>query len=71
MKAIFWLGLTLAVLGLLSLVIPVPHSEQKGFTAGGISVGVETHHDEKVPPLISGAMILAGAAMMIVQKAKS
>jgi hypothetical protein len=70
MKAIFWIGLLVLILGLASLFVPIPHSEEKGFKAGGISVGVETHHDEKVSPIISAVMILGGAGMMIAQKMK-
>ena len=58
------------ILGPASLFVPIPHSEEKGFKAGGISVGVETHHDEKVSPIISAVMILGGAGMMIAQKMK-
>jgi hypothetical protein len=70
MKAIFWIGLVVLILGFVSLFVPIPHSEEKGFKAGGISVGVETHHDEKVSPIISAVMILGGAGMMIAQKMK-
>jgi hypothetical protein len=50
-------------------VVPVPRTEQEGFKAGGVSVGVETHHSQNVSPILSGVMILGGAAMMIAQRA--
>lgn len=65
MKVLFGIGILLVVLGLLSLVVPVPHNEREGFSAGGLSVGIQTHHSEKVSPIMSGALILAGAGMMI------
>jgi len=70
MKAIFWIGLIVLILCIGSLFVPIPHNEEKGFKAGGFSVGVETHHDSTVSPIISGVMILGGAGMMIAQKMK-
>jgi hypothetical protein len=66
MRAILPLGAILLVLGLLSLVIPIPHREKHGFTAGPISVGVETTDREKVPPMVSGILIAGGVALIIV-----
>jgi hypothetical protein len=69
MKALFWVGLVLLVLGIVGLVVPIPRTEQEGFKAGGVSIGLETHHMERVPPVVSGVMILGGAGMMIAQTA--
>ena len=71
MKALFVAGIVLLVLGVLSLVIPIPHSEHSGIQAGGLHMGVETHYDEKVSPIISAALILGGVGMMIAGKQKS
>jgi len=60
MKQLFWIGLVLIVLGFASLVIPVPHSEQEGISAGGVSVGIQTQHSEKVSPIISAVLLLGG-----------
>lgn len=65
MKALFWVGLVVLLLGILSLFVPIPRSERAGFEAGGISVGVTTTQKETVSPIVSGVMILAGAGMMI------
>ena len=65
MKLLLWLGLAVLVLGLLSLVIAIPQSDREGFTAGGMSVTVQTQHSEKVSPIISAVMILGGAGMMV------
>lgn len=70
MKVLFWAGLLLLILGLGSLVVPIPRSERGGFEAGGVSVGVETRHEETVPALVSAAMILSGAGLMISGKLK-
>jgi hypothetical protein len=65
MKLLFWFGAAIIVLGLLSLVVPISHTQRDGMSAGGISVGVQTHYDERVSPFVSGALVLAGAGMMV------
>jgi len=70
MRPIFWIGLVVLVLGVLSLVVPIPHKEREGLSAGGISVGVETQHSQTVSPIISVVMILGGAGMMIAGKTR-
>ena len=71
MKALFWIGLVVLILGIVSLVVPVPRSEREGFMAGGMSVGVETRHQEKVSPLVSAVMILGGVGTMVAGKMRS
>ena len=71
MKALFWIGLVVAILGIVSFLVPIPRNEREGVKVGGISIGVETQHSEKVSPIVGGVMILAGAGMMIAAKAKS
>lgn len=48
MKALFWIGLVVLILGIASLVVPIPRSEREGINVGGVSVGIETQHDEKI-----------------------
>jgi len=64
-KLLFWTGDLSAALGLLSFVVPIPHTEREGFSVEGLSMGVKTQHSETVSPIISAAMILGGASMMI------
>ena len=68
MKALFGIGILFAVLGILSLFVPIPHTEHEGFSAGGLKIGVETQHNETVSPLISAALILGGVGLMIAGK---
>jgi len=68
MKNLFWVGAVLLVLGVASLFIAIPRTEHEGVKAGGISLGIETRHDEKIPPIASGIMIVAGAGLMFAAK---
>lgn len=70
MKQLFWIGVLSAVLGLVSLVVPVPHTEHEGFSVGGLSMGVKTQHSETISPIISAAMMIGGAGMMIAGKSR-
>jgi hypothetical protein len=69
MKVLFWIGLLVLILGIVSLVVPIPHNEREGVAIGGVSLGVETQHQEKVSPIASAAMILAGLGAMAAGKA--
>jgi hypothetical protein len=71
MKALFWIGLVVLVLGLVSLVAPIPRTERDSVKAAGISIGVETRHQEKLSPVVSAIMILGGAGIMIAGKVRS
>ncbi|MBI2678785.1 MAG: hypothetical protein HYX28_08390 [Candidatus Koribacter versatilis] len=65
MKALFVIGIVLVVLGVLSLFVPIPQNEKHGMEAGGVKMSVQTRTDEKVPPLISAALIVGGAVMAV------
>jgi hypothetical protein len=65
MKALLVVGLIILVLGILSFFVPVPHTEHHGMDAGDIHVGVNTHHDELLPPYVGVALIVVGAGLMI------
>jgi hypothetical protein len=71
MKAVFWIGMVVLILGIVSLVVPIPRNEREGFKVGGMSVGVETRHEEKVSPFVSAVMILGGVGAMVIGKMKS
>ncbi len=64
-KALFWVGLILLVLGITSVFVPIPQSEKQGIKAGEFKIGVETEHRERVAPVVSAALILGGAGLMI------
>ena len=64
MKALFFIGLIVLILGIASLVVSIPQSEREGVKVGGVSLGVETRHQEKIHPALSAVMILGGLGTM-------
>jgi hypothetical protein len=71
MKALFWIGLVVLILGLASLVVPIPQREREGISVGGVSLGVETRHEEKIHPALSAVMILGGLGAMAAGKRRN
>ncbi|MGP0020720.1 MAG: hypothetical protein ACLPHP_19285 [Candidatus Sulfotelmatobacter sp.] len=65
MKIFLFAGLLLIVLGIASLVVPIPHSETHGIKIGDASIGVQTNHSERVSPIISVVLIAGGIALSI------
>ena len=70
MKALFFIGLLVLILGIASLVVSIPQSEREGVKVGGVSLGVETRHQEKVHPALSAVMILGGLGAMAAGKGR-
>ena len=65
MKALFWLGILVLGLGIVSIFVAVPRSERDGFKAGNVDIGVQVRHTERMSPIVSAALILGGAGMAI------
>jgi hypothetical protein len=65
MKLIFWFGIGLLGIGLLSLVFSIPHTVHEGMSAGGTSIQIQSQYREKLSPIVSAALIVCGAGMMI------
>jgi hypothetical protein len=65
MRALFIVGIVVLVLGIASFFIPVPHTERHGIDAGDVHLGVNTRHDEMLPPAVSVALLVVGAGLMI------
>jgi hypothetical protein len=40
MRGLFWIGVIFVVLGIASLVVPIPHTEHNGVKVGGASIGM-------------------------------
>ncbi len=65
MRGLFWIGLVVFVLGIASFFVPIPHNERHGIEAGGVSIGVQTRDNERVPVYISAILLVGGVSMMI------
>ncbi len=65
MKILLFAGLVLIVLGVASLVVPIPHTETEGIKLGNTNLGVQTSHSERVSPIISVVLIAGGIALSI------
>jgi hypothetical protein len=65
MKALMIVGVVLVALGIASLFVPIPHTENQGLSAGDVHIGVQVRHDEKVSPIISAVLIIGGVGLMI------
>jgi hypothetical protein len=68
MKTLFWIGLIVLGLGIVSLFVPIPHNQEQGIKAGGLSLGIQVKSEEKVSPIISGVLILGGVGLIIAGK---
>jgi hypothetical protein len=53
------------VLGIASLVVPIPRTETHGIKAGDLNIGVQTTNRERVSPVVSAALIAGGIALTI------
>jgi hypothetical protein len=63
MKGLTIVGVLLLVLGALSFVVPIPHSEDHSLKVGDAKIGVQTHSSDKVPPPVS--VVLLGAGLLV------
>jgi len=63
-KTLKLIGAVLLLLGLLSFVVPIPHQEDHSMRIGDAKIGVQTNHSERVPPLLSGVLVLGGVVAM-------
>ena len=64
MKPLIWIGLIVLILGIASLVVPIPHSERHGIKLGDVSLGVVTQDDSRIPVSVSIVMIVGALAVM-------
>jgi hypothetical protein len=65
MRVLLVVGLIILLLGIVSFFVPIPRTEHHGIDAGDVHLGVNTHHDEMLPPYVGVGLIVAGAGMMV------
>jgi hypothetical protein len=66
MKPLFWIGLVVLVLGVVSFFVAIPHQEKHGISVGDASVGITTRNDQKAPVWLSGLLVGGGIVLMAV-----
>jgi hypothetical protein len=64
-------GLLLLLLGLLSFVVPVPHSEDHSLKIGNAKIGVQTQNSEKLPPAVGMVLVAGGVLALILGSRKT
>ena len=65
MKALPIVGVLLLVLGILSLVVPLPHQEKHGIKVGDAKFSIQTESSEKVPSAV-GIILIGGGVVALV-----
>jgi hypothetical protein len=65
MRILLIAGVLLVLLGIASLIVPIPHSETQGIKIGDASIGVQTSHSERVSPIVSVVLIAGGIVLAI------
>ncbi|MGB7074176.1 MAG: hypothetical protein WBD68_16395, partial [Candidatus Sulfotelmatobacter sp.] len=65
MKPLMLVGVVVLVLGVLSFFVPFPHSEHHGVSVGDAHMGITTHDDRRVPPVMSIVLVVVGGGLMI------
>jgi len=71
MKGLTLVGAVLLILGLLSLVIPIPQREDHGVKIGDAKIGVQTEHSERLPPVVGGILVVGGVIALAAGARKS
>ncbi len=65
MKNTTLIGIVLLALGILALVVPIPHRESRGVKIDNTKVSIQTETREKLPPAV-GIVLVAGGALALV-----
>jgi hypothetical protein len=65
MKTLFWFGLAVVVLGLLSFVMPITHTERQTFQTGGIGIGMSQTEQRPLPAAVGAILVVGGLSMMV------
>jgi hypothetical protein len=65
MRASSVLGIVLLLVGIISFFVAVPTSKKHDLKIGDASIGVTTHQDQKVPPVVCGILCAAGLVLLV------
>ena len=64
MSSVSFVGVLLLLLGLLALVVPVPHRDDHSVKIGDTKIGIQTQHSEKLPPGVGVVLLLGGVVAL-------
>jgi hypothetical protein len=65
MRALFWMGLLVLVVGVASFFVALPEKHNEGVKIGSARIGVEETTSHKLPPWASGILVAGGIGMML------
>ena len=71
MKPLAIIGVVVLVLGILAFLVPFPVSHRHEVKAGDASIGITTHHDEKLSPVADGVLCAAGVVLLVAGSRKA
>ena len=71
MRPLVWIGIVVLLLGIIAFIVPVPTSHSHSVKLGDASLGVTTHSNEKLSPLIGGVLCAAGVVLLVAGSRKS
>jgi hypothetical protein len=71
MRPLSLIGLVVLALGILAFFVPIPRSNTHEAKIGDASIGITTHHNEKLSPAVGGVLCAVGAVMVIAGSRKS
>jgi hypothetical protein len=71
MRPLAWIGIVILALGILAFTVPFSTSHSHSVKVGDASLGVTTHSDEKLSPVIAGVTCAAGVVLLVAGSRKS
>ncbi|HLV88032.1 MAG TPA: hypothetical protein VKV39_13695 [Candidatus Sulfotelmatobacter sp.] len=71
MKTLPMIGIVLVILGVLSFVVPIPHTESHGVKIGDAKIGVQTQSSEKLPLPASVTLVGVGVLALVLGSRKN
>jgi hypothetical protein len=71
MRPLALIGLAVLVLGILAFFVPFPTSDTHSAKIGDASIGITTHHNQKLSPVVGGVLCAVGAVVLIAGSRKS
>ena len=71
MRALFWIGLLVLVLGIASLFVPIPRNQRDRIEVGDVSLRAENWHEERLLPVFSALLIAGGIGMAVAAKVRA